>query len=206
MGVVHRDLKPENFGFRRPLLGDDDPSMIPPLKLFDFGLAQALQSPVTEETSRDLVTVAAAGTPFYMAPESWKHKCGASSDVWSAGVLVYLMLSLDLPYGISSCQSQGRTAVEQNSLEFPEHVWAQVSPDVRDLITGALEKDVKLRATTADVLASPWLTSPGRQPSLARCTTAPLGCKSCREGASMLLPAANWAAGATLPAAPLGGK
>ncbi|XP_057521433.1 calcium-dependent protein kinase 1-like isoform X2 [Amaranthus tricolor] len=78
MGVIHRDLKPENFLF----LSSDEDS---PLKATDFGLSVFFKP---GEVFRDLV-----GSAYYVAPEILRRSYGAEVDVWSAGVILYILLS-----------------------------------------------------------------------------------------------------------------
>ncbi len=78
--IIHRDLKPSNVF----ILPDGR------AKLLDFGLARL-------SSSRDLPR---AGTPDYMAPEQWRGlPQDMRTDIWAAGMLLYLMLSGELPYG-----------------------------------------------------------------------------------------------------------
>ena len=77
-GIVHRDLKPENF----LLLTKHDES---PLKVIDFGLSTTFDSKVNMKTK--------AGTPYYISPEVLEGKYDASCDIWSSGVILYILLS-----------------------------------------------------------------------------------------------------------------
>lgn len=80
-GVVHRDIKPENVMYGR----DGE------IKLIDFGLSKSVQSKNTQ-----LTTI--AGTPYYMAPEVIDGEYNSQCDVWSLGVLMYVLLSGYLPF------------------------------------------------------------------------------------------------------------
>lgn len=79
--IVHRDIKPENI-----MIGQDNE-----IKLIDFGLSKSSVS-----KNQKLFTI--AGTPYYMAPEvlngNYNYKC----DIWSLGVLMYVLLSGYLPF------------------------------------------------------------------------------------------------------------
>ena len=77
-GVIHRDLKPENFLFEN---GREDSA----LKAIDFGLSVFF---LPGERLSEIV-----GSPFYMAPEVFKRSYGPEIDVWSAGVILYILLS-----------------------------------------------------------------------------------------------------------------
>ena len=80
-GVVHRDIKPEN------IMVDLDGE----LKFIDFGLSKKFS-----DHSKSLKTV--VGTPFYMAPEVIESKYNEKCDIWSLGVLMYVLLSGYLPF------------------------------------------------------------------------------------------------------------
>lgn len=81
VGVVHRDIKPENI-----MIGRDGE-----LKFIDFGLSKKF-------SGKGNLMKTVVGTPFYMAPEvidgPYNHKC----DIWSLGVLMYVILSGYLPF------------------------------------------------------------------------------------------------------------
>ena len=74
MDIIHRDIKPENI-----IVSNDGQ-----IRLIDFGLAAVAKK-------RTLTEI--AGTPYYMAPEVFKHLYGRKSDIWSLGVLLYILLS-----------------------------------------------------------------------------------------------------------------
>lgn len=78
MGVMHRDLKPENFLF----LSSDETS---PLKATDFGLSVFFKP---GDVFKDLV-----GSAYYVAPEVLRREYGPEADIWSAGVILYILLS-----------------------------------------------------------------------------------------------------------------
>ena len=79
-GVVHRDIKPEN------IMITDSGSV----RLIDFGLSKV------NKGDKRLTTI--AGTPFYMAPEVLDGNYGAKADIWSLGVLLYVLVSGYLPF------------------------------------------------------------------------------------------------------------
>ena len=127
-GVVHRDIKPENI-----MVGNDKE-----LKLIDFGLSKIHKS------SKNLETI--TGTPYYMAPEvlteSYDHKC----DIWSLGVVMYVLLSGYLPF-----QGPNKYEVFKKILagkfHFNHKEFAKVSNEGKDLISKLLRVDPNKRVT-----------------------------------------------------------
>ncbi|KAG6521759.1 hypothetical protein ZIOFF_018885 [Zingiber officinale] len=82
-GLVHRDMKPENFLFKSTK--DDSP-----LKATDFGLSDFIRP---GKNFHDIV-----GSAYYVAPEVLKRRSGPESDVWSIGVITYILLCGRRPF------------------------------------------------------------------------------------------------------------
>ncbi|OMO87356.1 hypothetical protein CCACVL1_09112 [Corchorus capsularis] len=110
MGVMHRDLKPENF----LLVSKDEDS---PIKATDFGLSVFIEE---GRLYRDLV-----GSAYYVAPEVLHKKYGKEIDVWSAGVILYILLSGVPPFW-------GETEQEIFKAVLEEHPWMKEGADVSD--------------------------------------------------------------------------
>jgi calcium-dependent protein kinase len=83
--VVHRDLKPENILFDRR---DKDPT----LKIIDFGTAEIFDPKQKQKLTEG------SGTPIYVAPEVLKHSYNSKCDLWSVGVILYMLLSGRPPF------------------------------------------------------------------------------------------------------------
>jgi formylglycine-generating enzyme required for sulfatase activity/tRNA A-37 threonylcarbamoyl transferase component Bud32 len=96
-GVIHRDLKPSNI-----LVMQQDGVELP--KVIDFGLAKAIEGPLTERTALTLVK-RAVGTPAYMSPEqagAVAAPVDTRTDVYSLGVVLYELLAGELPLPLAS--------------------------------------------------------------------------------------------------------
>jgi len=156
VGILHRDIKPENFGFVTPFPADGSQGM-PLLKLFDLGLAWVLDEAVTDADAMTMHDVPRGGTPLYMAPEMWQAQCGAPSDIWGIGLVAYLLLGLDLPFGLLG-STDPQNKITQNSLTFSAG-FDDVSPVARTMVSSMLEKSPQSRSTTTEILASPWFAA-----------------------------------------------
>ena len=122
--IVHRDLKPENFLFQT---GDDDA----PIKIIDFGLSR-------HDTQNLGVMKTKVGTPYYVAPEVLKREYTKSCDVWSIGVICYILLCGYPPfYGDSD--NEIFESVRVGRYEFPSPEWDEVSQDAKDFINSLLQ-------------------------------------------------------------------
>ncbi|KAJ4967816.1 hypothetical protein NE237_014517 [Protea cynaroides] len=147
-GVAHRDIKPDNILF-------DSRNR---LKLADFGSAEFFHD---GRSMRGIV-----GTPYYVAPEVLSGRdYNEKVDVWSAGVIMYIMLAGIPPfYGDSAAEIF--ESVLRGNLRFPTRNFYSVSPVAKDLLRKMLCKDVSKRFSAEQVLNHPWITSRGEARSL----------------------------------------
>ncbi|XP_050387856.1 calcium-dependent protein kinase 26-like isoform X1 [Argentina anserina] len=141
-GVVHRDLKPENV-----LLATKASSS--PIKLADFGLATYIKP--AGQSLHGLV-----GSPFYIAPEVLAGGYNQAADVWSAGVILYILLS-GMPPFWGKTKSSIFNAVRTADLRFPSDPWDGITESANDLIRGMLCKDPSKRLTAHQVLDHSWM-------------------------------------------------
>eukprot|EP00244_Chara_vulgaris_P008186 TRINITY_DN3136_c0_g1_i1.p1 TRINITY_DN3136_c0_g1~~TRINITY_DN3136_c0_g1_i1.p1 ORF type:complete len:546 (-),score=136.52 TRINITY_DN3136_c0_g1_i1:674-2311(-) len=148
LGVMHRDLKPENF-----LLAsrDDDAH----LKATDFGLSVFFKP---GEKFSDVV-----GSPYYVAPEVLKRDYGPEADVWSAGVILYILLSGVPPFWAETEQGIF-DAVLKGDIDFSSQPWPSISDSAKDLIKKMLNNDPKARWTAQQALSHPWMREDGVAP------------------------------------------
>uniref|UniRef100_A0A1J3EQL6 non-specific serine/threonine protein kinase n=1 Tax=Noccaea caerulescens TaxID=107243 RepID=A0A1J3EQL6_NOCCA len=140
-GIVHRDLKPENI-----LMATMSSSS--PIKLADFGLATYIKP--GEKLSGTV------GSPFYIAPEVLSGGYNEAADVWSAGVILYILLSGVPPFW-GKTKSKIFDAVRAADLRFSAEPWDHITSYAKDLIRGMLCVDPSQRLSADDVLAHSWM-------------------------------------------------
>eukprot|EP00742_Colponemidia_sp_Colp-10_P019058 GILJ01022079.1.p1 GENE.GILJ01022079.1~~GILJ01022079.1.p1 ORF type:complete len:457 (-),score=66.13 GILJ01022079.1:268-1608(-) len=151
-GYMHCDLKPENLLLVRAPLIDEEVTSI---KLADFGLAQALQ--------KESMPTKCCGSPLYMAPEilqvgfqKTRPSYDEKADMWSAGVVVYLLLSGLIPFFGRTPNEIFKTVLTTQH-NFTNAVWESVSDEAKDFINRLFEKDPANRLSADEALAHPWM-------------------------------------------------
>lgn len=139
--IVHRDLKPENLLMATK---NDDANV----KLADFGFA----------VIADGYSISSqCGTPGYIAPEILENKSyGKPVDMWSFGVILYILLGGYPPFHDDNQRALFRKIVK-GEYEFHPEYWGTVSDEAKDLIRGLLTLDMDKRLTVDQALAHPWL-------------------------------------------------
>lgn len=151
--ILHRDIKPGNF----LLLTKDEDS---PLKAVDFGLAVLYEK--GDIPRRDL---GLDGTPWFMAPEVVADsETYPSSDVWSAGIMCYQLLSGHLPFDDARNRNSPSISIVWKSiltddLSFHGNIWSKVSDEAKNFVKKLLNKDPKSRPSASQALKDPWLQS-----------------------------------------------
>ncbi|CAL5423350.1 unnamed protein product [Camellia sinensis] len=150
-GVMHRDLKPENFLFANKKETAD-------LKAIDFGLSVFFKP---GERFNEIV-----GSPYYMAPEVLKRNYGPEVDVWSAGVILYILLCGVPPFWAETEQGVAQ-AIIRSVVDFKRDPWPKVSDNAKDLVKKMLNPDPKQRLTAQQVLDHPWLQNANKAPNVS---------------------------------------
>ncbi|KAL0758831.1 hypothetical protein Bca101_074981 [Brassica carinata] len=151
LGVMHRDLKPENFLLVNK---DDDFS----LKAIDFGLSVFFKP---GQIFKDVV-----GSPYYVAPEVLLRHYGPEADVWTAGVILYILLSGVPPFWAETQQGIF-DAVLKGDIDFESDPWPVISDSAKDLIRKMLCSNPSERLTAHEVLRHPWICENGVAPDRA---------------------------------------
>ncbi|XP_045794468.1 CBL-interacting protein kinase 2-like [Trifolium pratense] len=137
-GVFHRDLKPENL-----LLDENDN-----LKVSDFGL-----STFSESKCQDGLLHTTCGTPAYVAPEVINRKGyeGCKADIWSCGVILFVLLAGYLPFHDQNLMEMYRQ-IGKGEVKFPK--WFGL--EVRRLLSKILDPNLKTRISMAKIMENSW--------------------------------------------------
>jgi len=141
-GIAHRDLKPENL-----LCSGPNNEVI---KVTDFGLSKDFGQ-ATLKTS--------CGTPDYVAPEVLKGTAYDNSvDVWSIGVITYILLCGFPPFYGNNDQ-QIFEKIMRADYDFPSPDWDGISNEAKEFISAILVLDQNKRPTASECLEAPWIVS-----------------------------------------------
>ena len=139
--IVHRDIKPQNL-----LYESNDPSA--KLKIVDFATSD-IYEPNTVMNKK-------IGSPYYVAPGVLRGAYNEKCDIWSCGVILYLLLSGYYPFrGDTKDKILFNISKGQYTMVGPE--WDHISNEGKDLIKDMLTYDYKNRISAADVLSHAWI-------------------------------------------------
>ncbi|CAJ1080340.1 myosin light chain kinase%2C smooth muscle-like [Xyrichtys novacula] len=141
--IVHLDLKPENI-----VCVDTTGTRI---KIIDFGLASKL------EEGKPLMVM--HGTPEFVAPEVINYEpVGLETDMWSIGVICFILLSGESPFQGNS-DAETLALVTAARYEFDQESFDDISDQAKDFISSMLKKDRRCRLSSTEALAHPWMVS-----------------------------------------------
>ncbi|XP_035521513.1 death-associated protein kinase 2 isoform X1 [Morone saxatilis] len=145
--ITHFDLKPENI----MLLDRNVP--LPRIKLIDFGLAHKL------EAGADFKNI--FGTPEFVAPEIVNYEqLGLEADMWSIGVITYILLSGASPF-LGDTKQETLGNISAMNYDFDEELFSNTSELAKSFISQLLEKDTRKRMTIQEALNHHWIKSCG---------------------------------------------
>mmetsp|Transcript_18465 Transcript_18465/g.36964 ORF Transcript_18465/g.36964 Transcript_18465/m.36964 type:complete len:504 (+) Transcript_18465:28-1539(+) len=145
--ICHRDLKPENFLFESA----EEHAVI---KIIDFGLSRH------EDTSPSHMMKTKVGTPYYVAPEVLNKEYDKSCDMWSIGVISYILLCGYPPF-YGDNDHEIFVSVKAAKFDFPSPEWDTISEKAKDFIMCLLKKDPSKRLTANNALDHPWFADLG---------------------------------------------
>jgi serine/threonine protein kinase len=151
-GVIHRDIKPENLVFV-----NNDVSDIADIKLIDFGLSVRV-GPKDNIQAGLQIGQRPVGTRTYMAPETVQYcRYSAKTDTWSAGVILYVLLTGISPFDQKDLARQKYQIVNGKYHPLSSSFWRKVSDGAKDLVTKMLVVDPAERITPEEILVHPWI-------------------------------------------------
>jgi serine/threonine protein kinase len=140
--VAHRDIKPENILFETT---DEDS----PIRIIDFGLSRKHYD--CEPPMNNVV-----GTPYYIAPEVLRKSYTKSADLWSVGVIAYILLCGYPPFN-GEDNNAVYDAIRRGRYSFPSAEWSGTSRESRHFIRCLLQKDPQKRMSAMQALKHPWI-------------------------------------------------
>ncbi|KAL7460717.1 hypothetical protein ACHAXS_001164, partial [Conticribra weissflogii] len=138
-GIVHRDIKPENILFES---SDEDSD----IRLIDFGLSR-------KHVKGDAPMSTPVGTAYYMSPELLKGKYDVSTDVWSVGIVTYILLAGYPPFN-GNTDPEIFAAIKRGHFQFPGQGFSE---EAKDFIGCLLRRDPRKRFSAEEALKHPWL-------------------------------------------------
>lgn len=139
--IVHRDLKPENLLFET-----QDPDSR--LKLIDFGTCKHF--------SKNLQLVERIGSAYYIAPEVISGNYTEKCDVWSMGVILFIMLCGSPPFGGRN-NGEILSNILMKEPRMDPKKWKHISEEAIELVKAMLNKNIPQRITAAEVVNSKWI-------------------------------------------------
>eukprot|EP00928_Gymnodinium_smaydae_P013368 TRINITY_DN14879_c0_g3_i1.p1 TRINITY_DN14879_c0_g3~~TRINITY_DN14879_c0_g3_i1.p1 ORF type:complete len:526 (+),score=118.93 TRINITY_DN14879_c0_g3_i1:226-1578(+) len=160
-GIAHRDLKPRNLMLQEKGLSLAENT----IKIIDFGFAQRFQPGVDSLKTK-------CGSPNYTAPEILKRPYNEKCDIWSCGVILYLLLTQCLPFDADETEDILANAA-RGKLCFDGPEWQGRSKTAILLVVQMVHLDTNKRITGAKALASPWCSQHAKDvPSTKVCLTS----------------------------------
>lgn len=139
--IVHRDLKPENILY-------ESKSDTSPIKVIDFGTSRSFDP--NEKMNQKF------GTPYYIAPEVLRKKYDEKCDIWSIGVIAYILLCGYPPFN-GGTDKIIMDKVAKGQYNFDGDEWRVVSADAKDFIRHLLEFEPTSRYTALKALNDKWI-------------------------------------------------
>ena len=142
MNILHRDLKPENI-----LIVKRQKNGYHPIKIIDFGTAKVFK----KEKNEHLLI----GSAYYIAPEVLSRNYTELCDLWSCGVIMYILLTGRPPFnGIN--EEEIMKKIKDGIYDMSRYPWGIISEDAKDLIKGLLQVNPKKRFTAKQALEHKW--------------------------------------------------
>ena len=141
--VIHRDLKPENIMIE----SIDNETGYYNIKIIDFGTATIIQSDKSENK--------VLGSCYYIAPEVLNKKYNEKCDIWSCGVILYILLSGNVPFN-GRDEREITQKIKLGKFDLNRKPFDNISEEAKDLIKQCLEMNVNKRINAKEAMEHPW--------------------------------------------------
>jgi calcium-dependent protein kinase len=143
--IMHRDLKPENI-----LIESEEEARKEffTIKVIDFG--------TSDKVKKNKMFEKQIGTPFYIAPEVLNNKYNEKCDLWSCGVIMYILLC-GVPPFFAEEESEIYALVKEGKFSMDGPEWDEISEDAKDLIRCLLKKDITKRYSAEQCMKHTWI-------------------------------------------------
>lgn len=152
-GIVHRDLKPLNI-----MICNDKPSLSQAVKILDFGLAK-IKSGELLGSFIQAQTTGLMGSPYYMAPEQWADdEPDSRSDIYSLGVMLFQMLTGDVPFKGSSIPAIMKKHISDPPPTFTE-LNVPLSLEIEQAVRHTLQKEKEKRTASVEHMIAEFKTA-----------------------------------------------
>ena len=143
MNIIHRDLKPENI----LIVNRNKKNNYPNIKIGDFGMSKMVE--------KDSLQNKIVGTIYYVAPEVILKKYNEKCDIWSCGVIMYVLLSKKPPFG-GDTEEEIISNILKGVYDIEKPPFDKISKNALDLIQKLLNKDINKRISAQEALNHPW--------------------------------------------------
>ena len=140
--IIHRDLKPENV-----LIVDKDKNDFPRIKICDFGTSQIFEKGKAQRK--------VFGSPYYLAPEIYDKNYNEKCDLWSCGIILYILLSARPPFGGEE-DEEIIESVKLGRYDLESSPFNSLTPNCLDLLKKLLTIDPKQRISAQEALEHKW--------------------------------------------------
>lgn len=141
LNILHRDLKPENI-----LIESEEPNNFINIKVIDFGTAKIFDKNKSENK--------VIGSAYYIAPEVLNSKYNEKCDIWSCGVILYILLSGRPPFGGDDNEIMSKIKIGKYDLKSDP--WGSISSEAKDLINQMLDMNTISRISAQKALNHKW--------------------------------------------------
>ena len=156
-GIVHRDIKPENILVQNNNKKNKNWIDEIHIKLIDFGASNFFKE-------NEILTLK-VGSPYYIAPEVLNKSYNEKCDIWSAGVVLYVLLTGNFPF-VGKTSQKLFESIKTGKYKNTGKEWESISSQAKDLIKKMLELDTTKRISASECLKSPFITNLNKQENI----------------------------------------